>query len=243
MNEFNFIVLMTKTIMILAIAAAFVVGSIGTGTIAYAGDDDDDEGVLQTLLCPAGKALTGIVSGGGDDDDGGGILDLICNAQIEGPQGPPGADGNDGAPGADGNDGAPGADGNDGAPGANGNDGAPGADGNDGAPGADGNDGAPGADGNDGAPGLSGYEIVSTSSTVTISTGTTTFLSVTCPIGKEVLGGGYQIGSLSTGEASTLFITENHPLGDSIWIVGIVKTVGTSPATFTYLVFAQCANT
>ena len=30
--------------MILAIAAAFVAGSIGTGTIAYAGDDDDDGG-------------------------------------------------------------------------------------------------------------------------------------------------------------------------------------------------------
>jgi len=91
--------------MILAIAAAFVVGSIATGTMAFAGGDDSDNGVLQTLLCPAGKALTGIVSGGGDDDDGGGILDLICNAQIEGPQGPPGADGMDGAPGMDGADG------------------------------------------------------------------------------------------------------------------------------------------
>jgi len=42
--------------MILAIAAAFVAGSIATGTIAYGGGDDDDGGVLQTLLCPAGKA-------------------------------------------------------------------------------------------------------------------------------------------------------------------------------------------
>jgi len=70
---------MTKTIWIIAIAAAFVAGSIATGTIAYAGgDDDDDGGVLQTLLCPAGQALTGIVSGGGDDDDGGGIIDILC---------------------------------------------------------------------------------------------------------------------------------------------------------------------
>ena len=37
---------MTKTIMILAIAAAFVAGSIGTGTIAYAGDDGEDEPLL-----------------------------------------------------------------------------------------------------------------------------------------------------------------------------------------------------
>ena len=72
---------MTKTIMALAIAFALVIGTIGTATIAYAGGDDDG-GVLQTLLCPAGKALTGIVSGGGDDDDGGGILDLICDADI-----------------------------------------------------------------------------------------------------------------------------------------------------------------
>jgi len=50
--------------MILAITAAFVAGSIGTGTIAYAGDDDD----ASSLLCDAGKALTGIVFG--DDDDG-----------------------------------------------------------------------------------------------------------------------------------------------------------------------------
>ncbi len=42
---------MTKTIMILAIAAAFVAGSIGTGTIAYAGDDDgEDDGEDEPLL-------------------------------------------------------------------------------------------------------------------------------------------------------------------------------------------------
>ena len=68
---------MTKTIMILAIAAAFVVGSIATGTIAFA-DVDDDGGGIQELVCDAGKAMTGIVSGGGDDDDGGGIIDILC---------------------------------------------------------------------------------------------------------------------------------------------------------------------
>jgi len=36
--------LMTNTIWILAIAAAFVVGSITTGTIVFADDDDDDKG-------------------------------------------------------------------------------------------------------------------------------------------------------------------------------------------------------
>jgi len=37
---------MTKTILILAIAAAFVAGFIGTGTIAYAGDDGEGEPLL-----------------------------------------------------------------------------------------------------------------------------------------------------------------------------------------------------
>ena len=96
--------IMTKTIWIIAIAAAFVVGSIATGTIAFA--DDDDESVIQTLVCDAGKAMTGIVSGGGDDDDGGGILELICETQLEGPQGPPGNDGADGDNGMDGADGS-----------------------------------------------------------------------------------------------------------------------------------------
>ena len=80
--------------MILAIAAAFVAGSIATGTIVFA-DDDDDGG---SLLCDAGKAMTGILF---DDDD---ITGILCGAQLQGPEGPPGADGADGAPGADGTD-------------------------------------------------------------------------------------------------------------------------------------------
>ncbi len=39
--------------MILAIAAAFVAGSIGTGTIAYAGDDDGDDEPLLFRWDPA----------------------------------------------------------------------------------------------------------------------------------------------------------------------------------------------
>jgi len=63
---------MTKTIMILAITAAFVAGSIATGTIAFADDDDDDD--LSSLLCPIGQAMTGILF---EDDDE--ILDVICD--------------------------------------------------------------------------------------------------------------------------------------------------------------------
>jgi len=58
--------------MILVIAAAFVAGSIVTGTIAFADDDDDND--LSSLLCPVGQAMTGILF---EDDDE--ILDVICD--------------------------------------------------------------------------------------------------------------------------------------------------------------------
>ena len=76
---------MTKTIMILAIAAAFVAGFITTGTIAFA-DDDDDE--LSQLACEAGKAMTGILF---EDDEE--ITAILCGAQLQGPPGPAGTDG------------------------------------------------------------------------------------------------------------------------------------------------------
>ena len=65
---------MTKTIKILAITTAIIIGSIATGTIAFA--DDDDE--LSSLLCDVGKVMTGIVFG--DDDDG--ATQIFC-AEID----------------------------------------------------------------------------------------------------------------------------------------------------------------
>jgi len=64
---------MTKIILVLAITAAFVAGSIATGTLAFAGGDDDDE--LSQLACEAGKVMTGILF---EEDDE--ILDVICGA-------------------------------------------------------------------------------------------------------------------------------------------------------------------
>jgi len=61
---------MTKTILILAIVAAFVAGSIATGTLAFAGGDDDDD--LSQLACEAGKVMTGILF---EEDD---INDILC---------------------------------------------------------------------------------------------------------------------------------------------------------------------
>jgi len=53
----------------MAVIAAFVAGSIATGTLAFAGDDDE----LSSLLCPVGEAMTGILF---EDDDE--ILDVFC---------------------------------------------------------------------------------------------------------------------------------------------------------------------
>jgi len=72
-----------KTIMVGLVALAFVTGSVLTGAIAFA---DDDE--LTSLLCPVGKALTGLIL---EDDDE--IVDLVCDAQTEGPAGPQGEQG------------------------------------------------------------------------------------------------------------------------------------------------------
>jgi len=48
---------MTKTMIIGLVALAFVGGSITIGTLAFAGDDDDDDGnFMQTLVCPAGNS-------------------------------------------------------------------------------------------------------------------------------------------------------------------------------------------
>jgi len=59
-----------KGIWVLALVCAFVAGSIMTGTIAFAHDDDD----LNSLLCPIGQVMTGILF---EDEDE--ILEVICN--------------------------------------------------------------------------------------------------------------------------------------------------------------------
>jgi len=58
-----------KSIWVLAVVCAFVAGSLVTGVIAFADDDDD----LSQLVCEAGKVMTGILF---EDDDE--ILDVIC---------------------------------------------------------------------------------------------------------------------------------------------------------------------
>jgi len=72
-----------KGIWILVVIASFVAGSITTGTIVFADDDDDND--LSSLLCPVGQAMTGILF---EDDDE--ILDVICDTVGVNQQCPPG---------------------------------------------------------------------------------------------------------------------------------------------------------
>jgi len=79
----------------LAISVVLIAGSLAVGPIAIAGDEDDDDddgGVTQTLLCPEGTFMIGIVTGGGDDDDdnGDGIIELICEDPFGVPPSQPG---------------------------------------------------------------------------------------------------------------------------------------------------------
>ena len=102
-----------------------------------------------------------------------------------GPQGTPGP------AGAQGPQGIPGPKGDTGAPGAAGPAGGPGPKGDTGAQGIPGSQGAPGAQGPAGTAGISGYEIVSDVSTFDSSSARQ--MSVFCPAGKRVIGGGAQI--------------------------------------------------
>jgi len=70
-------------IIIPVLASILILGTIISGIVVFA-DDDDDE--LSELACEAGKAMTGILF---EDDDE--IIDVICEAQVEGPPGPVGA--------------------------------------------------------------------------------------------------------------------------------------------------------
>jgi len=98
--------------MILAIAVAFVAGTLVSGAVAFADEEkitkltkqcskepktpdkikpvcellnlinaiEDGGGETQTLLCPEGTFMIGIVTG--DDDDGDGIIELILCVKL-----------------------------------------------------------------------------------------------------------------------------------------------------------------
>jgi len=140
--------MISKTILVLAITAAFVAGTITTATIVNAQGDTITACVNNKSQ---GKDLR-IVDSADDCRNN----EAAIEWNIQGIQGDKGDTGDTGATGADGADGATGATGADGATGATGANGATGATGANGATGATGANGATGATGVNGTTGATG---------------------------------------------------------------------------------------
>ena len=95
--------------------------------------------------------------------------------------------------------------------------------------------GLPGLNGPAGATGLngiSGHEIVAVSDT---STTDPKILTVTCPAGKVVVGGGY------TSSTQSIQIQQNNPSSNNTWTVDLNKT--TTGGEWTAAVYAICVAT
>jgi hypothetical protein len=94
--------------------------------------------------------------------------------------------------------------------------------------------GAPGAPGTPGVSGLQRIDAVSGSSSTASRT-----VSVTCPTGKRVIGGGARV--TGTG-ANRVSIVENFPDSDGVkWNARAAEVVGTA-ATWELQAYALCAN-
>jgi hypothetical protein len=96
--------------------------------------------------------------------------------------------------------------------------------------------GPAGPAGPQGPPGVSAREQVGAES-VQNSTPTRS-VTVTCPTGKRVLGGGVEVSGPGRNRVST---TENHAVGDNAWEAEAFEVVGT-PAAWKLVVTAICAN-
>ena len=131
--------------------------------------------------------------------------------------------------------------------------GVPGEDGAPGAPGEDGAPGAPGEDGQNGQDGVSGYEVRSYDYAIVSGGGIAT---MTCPVGKVALGGGYWLkdeGVMTNGTTvirsmpGVMDWTTNSPktTGDLLvdsrgWIVQVNKPANVNPGAMT--VYVTCAT-
>ena len=87
-----------------------------------------------------------------------------------------------------------------------------------------------------GPPGVSAREQVSAESPQNSTPSKT--ITVTCPTGKRVLGGGVEISGPGRNRVST---TENHAAGDNAWEAEAFEVVAT-PAAWKIIVHAICAN-
>jgi hypothetical protein len=110
-----------------------------------------------------------------------------------------------------------------------------------GPPGPAGAPGPPGPAGAAGAPGLSGVQIV-TASTETGDAGVK-FVTVTCPTGKKVIGGGAQaVGDGVVKNFVSLRESNPTPAGNG-WhaVAGNIGNLSTSPDTWSLTAIAICA--
>jgi Collagen triple helix repeat (20 copies) len=168
---------------------------------------------------------------------------------VAGATGPTGATGTVGATGATGAQGAPGATGAQGPAGPTGAQGTPGPTGAQGPTGTTGTVGGtgpqgpqgvagpPGPTGPQGAPGISGLQIVNGAA---LNTGTAeTTVTVTCPSGKKVLGGGYVIHGVVNVDRSVY--RASAPVGDTAWSVTFQDTAA-APNAYALEVRAVCAT-
>ncbi len=153
-----------------------------------------------------------------------------------GPQGPQGEKGDQGATGATGPQGPQGIQGNagnnglDGAPGIQGNTGATGPQGpkgDTGPQGPQGPQGATGPQGPAGANGISGYQQVSVTSNS--STGVSITQTASCPNGKKVIGGGFNV--LASDYIDDYYIQSNNAINDTTWSVSARKPANSNNET------------
>jgi hypothetical protein len=157
-----------------------------------------------------------------------------------GPAGPTGPVGPQGEVGSTGATGAVGPKGDTGATGPKGDTGATGGTGATGASGPQGPMGLMGPLGPQGLPGISGYFIASTpSTTVTVAGNSTTSMSVSCPAGKNVIGGGYE----STQAAGNYAVhpVSMFPSAADTWRVTLRVSGINNAVTITFRVYAICA--
>jgi hypothetical protein len=87
-----------------------------------------------------------------------------------------------------------------------------------------------------GPAGLSQQQVVSTALlTLTLAANQQTQMDVTCPVGKRVLGGGYE-----SGANAVLHALASFPPTQSSWRV-ILRLSQDTAATVTFRVYAVCA--
>ena len=114
-----------------------------------------------------------------------------------------------------------------------------GATGSQGAQGPQGPQGLMGPLGPQGVPGISGHQIVYTAlTTLTLNGNATTTMNATCPVGKNVISGGYE----SSVGAWILHPVASFPPAVNMWRVTL-RLSQDAAATFQFRVYAVCATT